>query len=142
MLLWLIRPSTSQVTCIYNRIFTLASASLAPTPIPTPYISVQVSTLAGQSSLPGLIDGTGTQVKFNNPYAICGPGQGNAYYILDKNNYNIRKMFTNGTVVYMAGSQSMSSGYVDGIATAVLFTNLQDCTLDSQMNVYISILAA
>ncbi len=81
--------------------------------------NAQVSTLAGQASIPGFFDSaTGTAAQFNLPVGITLDGSGNLW-VADTHNHAIRRITPGGVVTLMAGSGLL--GNADGTGIAALF---------------------
>ena len=51
----------------------------------------QVTTLAGNGTTAGIVNGTGVNARFNNPYGVAVDGAGNMY-VADTLNHRIRKI--------------------------------------------------
>lgn len=93
-----------------------------------------VTTLAGSGSY-GSTDATGTSASFSGPHALAVDGAGNVY-VVDSNNYKIRKITSAGVVTTLAGSGS--AGSVDGTGTAASFKYAAGIAVDSSGNVYVA----
>ncbi len=78
-----------------------------------------VSTLAGVAGNAVLVDGTGADVRFNNPTGVAVDSSGNVY-VADYGNHAIRKISSAGAVTTLAGNGSFGSA--DGIGSAARFT--------------------
>lgn len=66
--------------------------------------NIVVQTFAG-SGFSGWVDGVGTQTMFNSPSAVVVDSSSNLF-VLDSNNYRIRKITPDGTVSTFAGGGS------------------------------------
>ena len=89
-----------------------------------------VSTLAGQSLTSGYAEGTGTNVKFNDPRGVAVDSSGNVF-VADNGNHRIRKIATDGVVTTFVGKGY--GGYSDG----GIFDNPSGVAVQSG-NVYIA----
>jgi hypothetical protein len=80
-----------------------------------------VQTLCGSSQ--GLLDGFGTNSKFNFPHSIAISSNGEFALVTDSGNNILRKiiLLTN-EVMTIAGSLQGSSGYLDGFDLGSLFS--------------------
>lgn len=99
-----------------------------------------VTTLAGVQNSPGLVDGTGSAVRFNQVNGIATDTAGNAY-IADESNNVIRKMTPAGVVTTFAGGGSAggtSSGFADGTGTAALFSAPVAVAIDGAGYLYVA----
>ncbi len=95
--------------------------------------SMQVSTFAG-NGVYGNTDGPGTSASFSNPYGVCTDKAGNVY-VVDQNNFLIRKITPAGVVSTLAGSGS--SGYINGTGNKASFGSVYGICCDSTGNVYL-----
>ncbi len=103
------------------------------TPMGTNWV---VSTLAGNSSINGHIDGTGTNALFNTPYALTVDASGNVYAADDGDtNTTIRKITPAGVVTTIAGS---AIGVADGVGTNAEFYSPFGITVDNFTNLYVA----
>lgn len=95
-----------------------------------------VTTLAGSGSA-GAVDGTAA--TFNMPYAIALDSS-NRCYIADGSNNKIRVLFTNLTVVTLAGGNlsGTTAGFADGVGTSGLFNAPHGVAIDSFGTVYVA----
>lgn len=95
-----------------------------------------VSTLAGSSvATAGLVDGSGVNAQFNNPEGVTIDQYGDVY-VADATNNVIRKINTSGIVTTLSGAAA--SGFVNGVAAVVRFSNPSDATIDLYGNLYIA----
>jgi len=93
------------------------------------------SYFAGNDNFPGSADGTGTNAQFNYPNAIASDTQGNLY-VVDKGNFNVRKVTSVGIVTTIAGMAGVS-GSADGVGPAATFSDPSSVAVDSAGNVYV-----
>jgi sugar lactone lactonase YvrE len=93
-----------------------------------------VSTLAGNSNA-GFSNGLDSLAEFNSPMALALDAQGNVY-VVDGQNYMIRKVTPQGLVSTFAGNGSQ--GYVDGPGNSAEFQSPNGIAVDAQGNVYVS----
>jgi hypothetical protein len=114
--------------------------TLAPTnsggtvPASTVY---SVSTFAGSTATSGLVDGTGTAARFNQPRGISSDAAGNLY-VTEINNNGIRKITPGAVVTLFAGSNTGTSGSTNGTGTGASFFNPYDITTDPSGNFYVA----
>lgn len=92
-----------------------------------------VSTFAG-SPTPGFLNGPGAAARFNGPSRLAFDGAGNLY-VVDTNNFAVRKISPSGQVSTVAGGRS---GYVDGPATSAEFTLPEAIAVDQLGNIYVA----
>ena len=95
-----------------------------------------VSTVAGQASLSGSLDGGPTVARLNSPKGISIDDQG-TLYIADTNNRTIRKITADGNVTTLAGLAG-SVGNVDAIGTAARFYSPEGILVDSARDIYVA----
>ncbi|MCW5555603.1 MAG: hypothetical protein KIS67_26010 [Verrucomicrobiae bacterium] len=82
--------------------------------------NVVVQTFAG-SGFSGYVDGFGQQTMFNNPLAIVSDSSSNLF-VLDVNNFCIRKITPNGTVSTFAGrGAAQPPGYGTNVSLGVTY---------------------
>jgi sugar lactone lactonase YvrE len=105
----------------------LTAATLAVTSKERMKQIATVSTLAG-SGTAGLVNGVGTNARFNNPYGVAVDSLGNIY-VADQSNHCIRRISPSGDVTTIAGSGS--AGFSDGTGTNARFYNPTHVALTS-----------
>ncbi|GAA4358079.1 hypothetical protein GCM10023165_52680 [Variovorax defluvii] len=94
----------------------------------------EVSTWAGSTS-PGLVDGIGTNARFNRPWSLDIDAGGNLY-VLDGGNNVIRKITPAGMVTTLAGSGTQGS--TDGQGTAASFGPPSSLRVGPDGNIYVA----
>ena len=95
-----------------------------------------VTTIAGQVGVAGSADGQGANASFYYPSGITSDGQGNLY-VVDQNNFTIRKIDSNNNVTTIAGQLGIS-GSADGQGTNASFNYPNSITCDGQGNLYVT----
>ena len=98
------------------------------------------STLAGAhpTAPNGLVDGTGTDAKFNFPYGITVSTLGSVY-VGDMHNHAIRKVSPQGVVTTIAGGYpTAQSGYTDAFGTASRLNSPRGLAIDASGNLYVT----
>lgn len=93
-----------------------------------------VTTFAG-SGVAGLLDGTGTAAKFNQPYGITIDGSGN-FYVADRLNHAIRKITPAGVVTTVAGNGN--NGATNGTGAAATFWEPLNLAVDASGNIFVA----
>lgn len=98
-----------------------------------------VSTIAGQASPSGLVDGSGSAARFFLPWGLASDSAGNLY-LTDSGANVVRKISPTGVVSTLAGGGSTGTqeGNVDGVGTAALFSSLNGLAVDGAGNVYVA----
>lgn len=102
-----------------------------------------VSTLVGQMYSTGLVDGTGTDSMFNNPFGLTMDASGNLY-VADYGNYVIRKVNVASAVVTTVAGKGMSMANrnlaipADGPALSAVIGPSWKVTVDTSGNLYFS----
>ncbi|MFM2190978.1 MAG: hypothetical protein RL491_1364, partial [Bacteroidota bacterium] len=86
---------------------------------------------AGVPGSPGLLDGSGSQSKFNSPLGMVSDSLGNLF-VADGMNHVIRRISPGGAVVTLAGTGV--PGYFDGAANAAQFNHPNGITIDPVTN--------
>ncbi len=94
-----------------------------------------LSTVAGQKGVSGIIDGTGKNAQFNQPEGIVIDSKGNLF-IADTYNFTIRKIDKNGKVTTFAGVGG-KEGYADGNGKVALFNMPIGIAIDNVDNLYV-----
>lgn len=95
-----------------------------------------VTTIAGQATMSGTVDATGTAASFNLPYGVCRDAAGNLF-VTDQSNHTIRKITPAGVVSTFAG-QVGSPGSTDGTGTAASFNYPRGICIDGAGNMYVA----
>jgi sugar lactone lactonase YvrE len=95
-----------------------------------------VSTLAGQTLVPGSADGAGSQAQFNSPRGVAVDNAGNVY-VSDSANNAIRKITTSGVVSTLAGLPGYP-GSMDGRGDNARFWNPQGLVVDDNGNLLVA----
>jgi len=95
----------------------------------------EVTTIAGQVSVPGLVDGPGAAAQFNYPEDIAVDRLGNAY-VADSFNHGIRRIRPTGEVDTLAGSGI--AGFEDGAGRTARFNRPRGLAVDGAGNVYVA----
>ncbi|TXN35210.1 hypothetical protein FVB32_11515 [Flagellimonas hymeniacidonis] len=90
-----------------------------------------VTTIAG--TIAGYEDGVSTQARFNNPTDIIIDDMG-TLFIVDRYNYKIRSMSSDGTVTTIAG---LGIGDVDGLTTQAKFRYPNGIVQDTEGIIYV-----
>jgi len=93
-----------------------------------------VSTYAGSGIL-GLVNGSDSVAQFAGPTGVAVDLQGNVY-VLDAQNYVIRKITPAGQVSTLAGNGNQ--GFVNGPGVIAEFSSPNGIAVDAQGNVYVS----
>lgn len=94
-----------------------------------------VTTVVGTNTV-GDVDGPAASARFRYPSSVAVDAGGNLY-IVDQGNHAIR-MFDGTTVSTFAGSQTGTSGYVDGTGTAARFNSPIGATFDAGGNLFVA----
>jgi sugar lactone lactonase YvrE len=95
-----------------------------------------VTTLAGQSLVSGVTNGTGTNAMFSDPAAIVMEVNGN-FFVADSQNHAIRKITTNGVVTTFAGQLGVA-GSGNGTGTGTQFNSPSGLAFDKNGNLFVS----
>jgi kumamolisin len=96
-----------------------------------------VTTLAGQTGVAGLVDGTGKFAQFNFPSGIAVDSSGNIY-VADTDNNTIRKVIPSTGVVSTLIGQPGILGYANGVSTSAQFTEPYGLCVTSAGNIIIA----
>jgi kumamolisin len=94
-----------------------------------------VTTIAGNATTAGYLDGSGTTAEFNFPAAIAVDSAGNLY-VADANNNVIRKVTQAGVVTTLAGSSL--AGVLDGTGAHARFNYPSGIAVDTAGNVFVA----
>jgi len=97
---------------------------------------MMVTTLAGNPSVTGSADGTGSAALFDGPNGVAADSAGNVY-VADTQNDIIRKITPAGVVTTLAGKAG-AAGSADGTGTAARFMSPSGVATDSAGNVYVA----
>jgi sugar lactone lactonase YvrE len=95
----------------------------------------QVSTLAGNGSFAGFVDGTGKESFFNRPIGIALDEVNKNIIVADSENNAIRKISYDGTVSLVAGGLSGTS---DGVGSAARFYKPTGVTVDENGDIFVA----
>ncbi len=99
-------------------------------------LSGNVATIAGSNLSAGLVNGIGTNARFNYPSGIDVDIAGNLV-VADRNNHAIRKIIVaTGQVSTLAGNGI--SGYTDGFGSSVRFNSPTDVVINANGFTYIT----
>jgi sugar lactone lactonase YvrE len=100
-----------------------------------------VSTLAGLAEHPGVLDGTNSSARFNQPWGVAVDMSGNVW-VADTYNQTIREISPAGMVVTIAGTTNVASfrngPAVPNSPAGALFNYPDGITVDNAGNVYIA----
>ncbi len=94
-----------------------------------------VSTLAGQVSTTGFLDGTGADARFNTPIALAVDDQDNLF-VADENNHSIRKVTSEGVVTTGVGTGVI--GFQDGDSSVAQFHCPADLLVDLNQDLIVA----
>jgi len=97
----------------------------------------KTNTIVAGNRIGGFSDGTGTQVKFNDPEGLAFKpnGQPQLLYIADANNNSIRQMNSVGTTLRFVGTGAV--GAANGPGSSATFNHPVDVNFDASGNMYI-----
>jgi sugar lactone lactonase YvrE len=95
-----------------------------------------VTTLAGDATARGNVDGTGNAARFNHPIGLAIDSAGNLY-VADTFTDTVRKITPAGAVSTLAGSNAVT-GSTDGSGSAARFNNPSGVTADASGIVYVT----
>ena len=106
------------------------------------YPNLAVITIAGGSttgSLAGLSNGVGTNALFSSPNSISVDSIGNVF-VTDASYSKIRLIYPNQSVITLAGggTTGTTSGSVNGVGTAALFSSPNGVSVDGIGNAYVA----
>ena len=94
-----------------------------------------VTTLAGSPGAKGTADGTGSAARFASPGGIASDTASNLY-VIDGENFTIRKITPAGVVTTIAGRPGVS-GWDDGPAASATFADMDGLAVDAAGNVFV-----
>lgn len=94
-----------------------------------------VTTIAGQATVPGSADGTGTAATFNYPHGITTDGAN--LYVADRFNHTIRRLVLSSGAVSTIAGQAGVAGHADGTGAAATFNYPDGITTDGT-NLYVA----
>jgi sugar lactone lactonase YvrE len=97
----------------------------------------QVTTLAGKlgwDDSEGYVDGAGALARFNDPTGVAVDDAG-VVYVMDSDNFVIRKIQPNGTTSTFVGNATISNHF-DGKGTKARLNRPEGLTIDSSGNLY------
>jgi hypothetical protein len=95
-----------------------------------------VTTLAGNESVSGSADGTGSAARFDVPVGVACDALGNVY-VSDIIDDTIRKITPDGVVTTLAG-QAGVQGSTDGTGSAARFGQPDGVACDARGNIYVA----
>ncbi len=95
-----------------------------------------VTTLAGVADSYGTLDGTGSEARFDIPWALATADNGDVY-VADSGNCAIRKITSAGLVTTLAGFPGLF-GSADGIGTEARFKFPEGVAVDIASNIYVA----
>ncbi len=95
-----------------------------------------VTTFAGAAGQFGSADGVGGAARFGYPDSLATDAAGNVY-VSDGDNFNIRKIASDGTVSTLAG-QTGYPGWTNGTGSDAQFTSPAGMAVDSAGNLYVA----
>ncbi len=99
-------------------------------------IGTTITTLAGQATVSGSVDGTGAAARFNGPASVAVDSSG-IIYIADSSNHIIRKVTSAGVVTTLAGTAGVS-GSADGTGSAARFNAPSGIAVSGLGTVYVA----
>jgi sugar lactone lactonase YvrE len=94
-----------------------------------------VSTIAGKAGEAGVVDGIGSNARFNGPAGIAVDSTG-CVYVTDFAGHTIRKITPEGTVSTLAGAGGQC-GSVDGVGSAARFSQPWPLDVDKAGNLFV-----
>ncbi len=97
----------------------------------------KVTGFAGTPDVAGSSDGVGAAAQFDRPNYIATDSSG-AVYVVDVNNFTIRKITNPGAVVTTIAGQAGVSSYGDGVGSAATFSYPQAIAADGSGNLYVT----
>lgn len=94
-----------------------------------------VTTLAGSAGSEGLLNGSGLETRFNEPFGLAVDDSGTVY-VADASNNAIRKITASGVVSTFAGGAA--AGSTDGTGTAARLDEPRALALDGDGTLYVA----
>jgi sugar lactone lactonase YvrE len=94
-----------------------------------------VSTMAGKAGEAGVVDGSGSNARFNGPAGIAVDSRGNVY-VTDFGGHTVRKINPAGWVSTLAGAGGQC-GSVDGVGRAARFSQPWALDMDKAGNLFV-----
>lgn len=96
----------------------------------------KVYTLAGTGKA-GFKNGKGSEAQFNSPTGIAIDSKDNLY-VSDTLNHVIRKITPEGAVTTLAGEQSATGGFLDGVLNKARFNEPSGLVFDDKGNLFVA----
>ena len=112
-----------------------SNVSLSQISITESFIGLYFGTFAGLAGSVGSADGTGSAARFYFPSGIAVSTAGNLF-VVDQQNYTIRKVTSAGVVTTLAGTPGVS-GSVDGTGSAARFYNPHNIAESTAGNLFV-----
>jgi len=112
------------------------SPTSAPTPTPSATPTPAPAPGATPAPSPAPTSADAAQARFNGPQGIAVSGNGDVY-VVDEQNYTVRKIAADGAVTTVAGAAGQS-GSTDGTGSAARFTQPHEIAIDGSGNLYVT----
>jgi serine/threonine-protein kinase len=93
-----------------------------------------VTTIAGDGSSVGFVDGSGLSARFTFPASVVVDANGNGV-VVDQGNNRVRQVTPAGVVTTLVGSGSF--GFADGLATNAAFRHPTGVGVDASGNIFV-----
>lgn len=103
----------------------------------SPTSGSHIVTLAGTAGASGSTDDTGSNARFNQPFACVVNSANDAIFVSDSVNSTIRKVTPLGVVTTLAGSAGVT-GLVNGTGSAARFNGPQGIDIDASDTLYVA----